>query len=105
MYTLGDVCWGLVQEDAIEARALVLGQLLQKDVEAGGVEARQLPPAGVPRGGLPRSRAPVRLLERLDAWDRFHPVARQPTVERQVQTQARFLLAEDAHGLVRCLAS
>jgi hypothetical protein len=37
--------------------------------------------------------------------DRFHPVARQPTVERQVQTQARCILAEDAHGLVRCLAS
>ena len=97
------MCRGLVQEDDIEAVAIVLAQLLQKDGEAVGIEAGPLPPEGVAGGGLYSGIEPVRLVEGLDDLDRLHAVARQPPVQRQLQAQATFILTENPYRLVRRL--
>ena len=91
---------GLVEEDNIETVSLVLAKLLEKDGEAGSIEAGQFPPEGVSRGGLHGRIQPVLLIEGLDDLDRLDAIGRQPPVERQVETQARFILAEEPYGLV-----
>ena len=90
----------LVQENNIETLSIVLAELLQKDAEAVRIEARQLPPEGVPRRGLHGGIEPIRLIQGLDDLERLHAVARQPPVQGQVQAQARFILTEDPYGLV-----
>jgi hypothetical protein len=91
---------GLVQKDEVETLSIVLTKLPQKDGKAISIEARQLPPEGLARGRLDSGIEPVILVQRRDNLHWFHPVARQPSVKRQVEAQARFILAEDPHRLV-----
>jgi hypothetical protein len=51
--------WGLVQQDNVETLPIGLTKLVEKDVEALGVQARQLPPEGLPGGGFDRRIEPV----------------------------------------------
>jgi hypothetical protein len=92
--------WGLVEEDDIETLGIVLPKLPQKDGEAIGIQARQLPPEGVPRRGFHRGIAPVILVEGLNDLEGLHAVARQPTREGHVQAQTTCILAKHPHGVV-----
>jgi hypothetical protein len=87
--------WSLVQEHDTETLSIVLATLPQQDGEAVGIQARQLPPEGVARRGLHGGREPGRLVRERDDLDGLPAVAREPTVERQGQAQATFILAED----------
>jgi hypothetical protein len=93
------VGWRLSQEYYIQTLSVVLPQLVKKDGEAVGIEARELPPAGLARGGLDRGLEPVILIERLNDLDRLHPSARETAADRQLQAEPAFVLAEDPHRL------
>ena len=94
---------GLVKEDNIETRGLVLAKLLEKDTAAGGIEAGQLPPAGVPRGGLHGGIQPVVLIEWLTDLERLAPIPGETTAHRQVKPEPAFVWAEAPHGWRRGL--
>jgi hypothetical protein len=63
----------------------------------------QLPPAGLPRGGLPGRLEPGILGQGRDALDRLHAVPREATAERPMQAQATGLRAAAPDGLRRRL--
>lgn len=90
----------LVQEEDIEAVGIVVAKLPEKDAEAVRIEARQLPPERVACGGLHGGIEPIIFIQRLNDLDGLHAIAGELTVERQVQTQPTFILAEDPYGLV-----
>jgi hypothetical protein len=94
----------LLQEDHIEAISIVLAKLAQKDREAVGIQARQLPPEGIACGRLHGGIEPVILVQRRDDLDGLHAEARESPPERQMQAETAFILAEDPHGLSRRLA-
>ena len=96
---------GVVQQDEVETRGVVLATLVEKHGEAVGLEAGPLPPAGFARRGFHGGREPLRLVQGLNDLDGLHAIARQPPVERQVQAQTTFIVAEDSHRLVGCLPS
>ena len=102
-HALGHVRRGLVQPDDVETLRIGLTNLVKQDSEARGVQAGPLPPERLPGRGCDRRLEPVRFLQRLDALERLHAVACEPPVERPVQAQTTFILAEDSHGLVGCL--
>jgi hypothetical protein len=56
---LGDRGWGLVQQENVQTPGIVLAKLIQKEAEALGIKARQLPPEGVAGGGFDRRLQPV----------------------------------------------
>jgi hypothetical protein len=93
----------LVEEHDVETVGLALAKLSQKDAEAGGIEARQLPPEGVPRSRLHRGIEPVILIPGLDHLDGLHALACQSTANGQVEPQPAFILAEEPYGLLRLL--
>ena len=99
------VRWSLVQEHTVETCRIMLAQLAEKDGAAGGIEAGQRPPEGVPRGGLHGGIEPVRLLQGLHNLDRLHAVAREPPVDGPVHAQRALVLAEDPPRLGGCLAA
>ena len=92
--------WGLVEEDNIETLGIVLAKLAQKDGEAVGIQPGSCPPEGVPRRRLHRCIEPVEFIQRVHQLPWLRPDPRQPTEERQVETETTFILAEDAHRLV-----
>jgi len=101
----GHVCWSLVEEDDVETLGIVLPKLLEQATEAVGIQARQLPPEGLARRGFNRRIEPVRGIERLDDLEGLHAIPCEPTVEGQVQAQARFILAKEPYSLVGRLPS
>ena len=119
---LGAVCWqphqddivryldalrhmrrGLIQQDNIEALGIVLTELFEKEAEAVGIQARQFPPEGVPRGGLHGRIQPVVLIAGLNDLEWLDSIASETTMDRQVEPEPAFVLAEDPHGLRRGL--
>jgi hypothetical protein len=66
--------------------------------EAGGLQARHCPPAGVPRGGLHGSLPPVVRLERLTNLARLAPRAGETTAARPVEPTPAGVLAAAAPG-------
>jgi hypothetical protein len=95
----------LIEEDNVQALGLGLAAVPQQDGAARGLEAGELPPAGVARGGFHRRREPVRFIERFDDLEGLHTIARDPATHREVQAQAAFVLAKHPHGLHRALAA
>jgi hypothetical protein len=81
LHTLSDMGWGLVQQDNVQTLRLVLAKLLQKEVEAVGIEAGPLPPEGVASGGVDRRRPPVRRVQRFDDLEGCTP---KPVTRRRV---------------------
>jgi hypothetical protein len=102
---LGHMRWGLRPESNRETLRIVLANPVEKDSDAGGIEARPLPPAGLPQGGLHGGIAPGHLLQGLDALHRRPTVARKPPVAGPVQAQTALVLAADAHRLGRRLSA
>jgi hypothetical protein len=90
----------LIQEDNVQPLGIVLTKFVQQEIETVGIEAGPLPPEGVAGGGLDRRRQPIRLVQGLDHLYRLHAVACEPPMDRQVQTEACFILAEDPYRLV-----
>jgi hypothetical protein len=99
------MCWRLIEAHDIEAVGLVLAKLPQKDGEAGGIQAGQLPPEGLPSGRFHRGVQPVILIQGLDDLEGLHAIACEPPVDREVQAEPAFILTEDPDGLCRGLAS
>jgi hypothetical protein len=94
---------GLIEQDNVQALRIVLPILPQQDGEAVRIEAGQLPPEGLPRGGLHGRIEPVILIQGRDELDRLHAVPREATADGHMQAQATFILAEDPHGSIRLL--
>ena len=105
LHTLRPMRRGLVQPDDIETRGSMLAKLPQKDRAAVGIEAWQLPPAGVSRGRLHGAIPPGVCIARLNDLDWLDSIPCETTTDWQVETEPAFVLAEDPHGLRRDLLS
>lgn len=97
--------WSLIEEDKVQALGIVLPKVPQKDGEALGIEAGELPPEGVARGGFHRRIEPVRFIEGLDDLEGLHALCRDPAADGEMQPQAAFILAKHPHRLLRTLAA
>jgi hypothetical protein len=95
----------LIEEDDIATLGIALAKLMEKDSEAVRIQAGQLPPADLPCGRFNGRIKPVILVEGGDNLERLHAIAREPTPERQVQTEPACILAEHPDGLGRRLSS
>jgi hypothetical protein len=80
-------------------------KLAEKDGEAGGIQAGQLPPEGLARGRFHRGVQPGILVQGRDDLDRLHAIACAPPLEGQRQAEPTCILAEDPDRLLRGLAS
>src|SRR4029453_1187463 len=95
--------WGLIQQDNVQTLRIVLAKLMQKEVEAVGIEAGPLPPEGGAGGGFGRRIQPVRLVQRFDNLEGLHAKACHAGPGREMEAQPAFVLAENSHRLVRRL--
>src|SRR5262245_14093112 len=97
--------WGLVQQDNVQTLRIVLAKLLQKEVEAVGIEAGPLPPEGVAGGGFDRRIQPVRLVQRFDDLEGLHAKTCHAATGWEMEAQPAFVVAENPHRLIRRLTS
>jgi hypothetical protein len=100
-HALRHLRWRVVEEADLATLRLGLAPLPPQTRAAVRSQAGPRPPAGRPRGGLPRGIAPVRLLQGCDPRDRLHPRARQPPLHGPVQAQAPCILTKAPYRLVR----
>jgi hypothetical protein len=103
--TLGHMRRRLIQEHDVETVGIVLTKLAEKDGEAGGIKAGQLPPEGLACGRFHCGVQPVILIQGCDDLNRLHTIAREPPREGQMEAEPAFILAEDPDRLLRGLAS
>jgi len=76
-----------------------MSKVVQKNREALGIQAGQLPPEGIACRRIHRRIEPIGLMQGLHALDRLHPVARHAAQRGQVQPEATLILTKDPHGL------
>jgi hypothetical protein len=95
----------LIEEDNVQALCIVPAEVLQKDREALGIEAGELPPEGVARGGFNCCIQPVRFIEGLDDLEGLHAIPRHSAADWEMQPQAAFILAKHPHRLLWALAA
>ena len=100
---MGDMRWGLVQQNNVQTLGIVLAKLVQQETEARGITLGQLPPEGVARGGFDCRRQPGGLVQRLDDLEGLHARARDAATAWEVEAAPAFVLAEDPHRWVRRL--
>jgi len=103
LHALRGMCWGLIEEHDIQTLCIVAPKLPQEGREALRIDGREFPPEGLASGGFDGRIEPIVFIQGLDQLEGLHPAPGEAATGRQMQAQAAFILAEQAHRLRRLL--
>ena len=74
--------WGVIHDQDVQRLTTLLTEVLQKRLEAGAIECRHLPPAGLARGRFHGRVQPVVLIEGLVRLDWLDALSGQAPGQR-----------------------
>lgn len=88
----GDVGGGVVEHQEVEGVGFLLAEVIQEQLEAGGVQPGEFQPKGVSRGRLDGGVEPAVFVKRSHHFQGFDPTGGDASSHRQVQTNTGFIL-------------